>query len=70
MENKDLYFKAFIQNNGKLNEIELGDNIGINERETREIIAQLLSEHKIDYLEHKACSYSLMRTTKRKKNSR
>lgn len=66
MENKDRYFKALVENNGQLNEIELGENIGLDEEETREIIAQLLSEHKIEYVKNESCNYRLYKTTKRK----
>lgn len=67
MENKNRYLKALVENNGKLNEIDLGEKIGLNDNETREIIVQLLSEHKIEYVENRACNYSLLKTTKWKK---
>ncbi len=70
MKNKDRYFKALIENNGQLNEIDLGEKIGLNEEETREIITLLLSEYKIEYIENKVCNYSLMKTTKRKKKNK
>ncbi len=66
MVNKDNYFKALVENNGQFNEIDLGEKIGLNEEETTEIIAQLLSEHKIEYVENRDCSYSIMKTRKRK----
>ncbi|MEE9362247.1 MAG: hypothetical protein V3U92_06590 [Cellulophaga sp.] len=67
MENKEIYYKALIENNGQLNEIDLGEKIGLDENETREIIAQLLSEHKIEYEENRVCNYSLMKIQKRKR---
>lgn len=70
MENKERYYNAFIENNGQLNEIDLGDKFGLDENETREIIVQLLSEHKIEYTENRACNYSLMKTVKRKNKSK
>lgn len=70
MENKDKYYKAFDENNGKLNEIDLGEKFGFDEEETREIIVQLLSEHKIEYAENRSCNYRLNKTTKRKNKSR
>ena len=72
MNNKNKYYKAFKENNGMLNEISLGEKIGLDEPATREIISQLLSEYKIEYIENKACNYSLIKTNKRfnKKNSR
>ncbi len=70
MENKDRYFKALVENKGQLNEIDLGENIGLDEEETREIIAQLLSEHKIEYVENGSSNYRLNKNTKRKNKSR
>lgn len=67
MEIKEVYYKAFIENNGQLNEIDLGEKFGLNEDETREIIVQLLSEHKIEYVENRSCNYRINRTTKGKK---
>ncbi|WP_062052878.1 hypothetical protein [Aquimarina longa] len=64
MKNKEIYYKALVANNGKLNEIDLGEKIGFNEEETRAIISQLLSEHKIEYKEHKSCSYSFKKLRK------
>ena len=61
MENKERYYKAFIKNNGQMNEIDLGEKIYLDENETREIISQLLSEHKIEYVENSTCNYRLMK---------
>ena len=57
MKIKDQYYNALKQNKGFINEIDLGKNIGLNENETMEIISQLLSEYKIEYVEHKNCAY-------------
>lgn len=70
MENKDRYFKGLIENNGQLNEIDLGTKFGLDEEETREIIVQLLSEHKIEYVENRSCNYRLNKPLKRKNKSR
>jgi len=70
MENKDRYYTALIENDGQLNEIDLGEKFGLDENETRKIIVQLLSEHKIEYKENRACNYSLMKPRKRKNKSR
>ena len=70
MENKDRYYHALIENNGQLNEIDLGEKFGLGENETREIIIQLLSEHKIEYKKHSACHYRLMNSRKRKNRRR
>ena len=46
---KDKYLKLLKENKGKLNEIELGEKLGLNYDETHLIIAELLSEHRIEY---------------------
>jgi hypothetical protein len=68
MEIKEAYYKALIENNGQLNEIDLGEKLGLNEEETREIIAQLLSEHKIEFMENRSCNYRINKSKKRKNN--
>jgi hypothetical protein len=68
MEIKEMYFKVLRENNGQLNEIDLGKMIGLNEEETREVIAQLLSEHRIKYAENRSCNYRLNKARKRKNN--
>lgn len=70
MENKDRYYNALIKNNGQLNEIDLGEKFGLDENETREIIVQLLAEHKIEYKEDRACNYCLVNTRKMKNKRR
>jgi len=70
MEDKERYYKALIENNGRLNEIDLGEKIYLDENETREIISQLLSEHKIEYVENRACNYSLVKIVNSKNNNR
>lgn len=67
MGNKEKYYKALIENNGRLNELDLGEKIGLNDYETQEIIVRLLSEHKIEYLENRFCNYRPIKTTKKKK---
>lgn len=70
MENKDRYYHALIENNGQLNEIDLGEKFGLDENETREIIIQLLSEHKIKFKKYSTCHYGLMNSRKRKNRRR
>ena len=65
MENKSKYYNLLKENYGQLNEIDLGEIIGLNEDETQELIAQLLSEHRIEYVENQTCSYQVI-----KKNSK
>lgn len=57
MNQKEIYFKALIENNDQLNEIDLGSKMGLDENETRAIIATLLSEYRIEYVENKVCDY-------------
>lgn len=65
MKNKDRYYKALIENNGHFNEIDLGEKMGFDESTTREIIVQLMSEHKIDHVQNRDCSYSITRKIKK-----
>lgn len=68
MKTKELYYKALVENNGQLNEIDLGEKLGLGDAETREIIARLLSEHKIEYVASRFCNYRRNKATKRKNN--
>jgi len=54
---KDRYYHALLKNNGGCNEIELGEKMGLDEDETRRILAQLLSEYKIEHIENGYCEY-------------
>jgi len=68
MINKETYYKALMENNGRLNEIDLGQKIGLEEEETRQVIVQLLSEYKIEYVENRACSYAIVKYRKGKQS--
>ncbi len=57
MIDKEKYFKALLNDNGRLNEIELGESLNIDEESTRKIISMLLAEHKIEYIANGACNY-------------
>lgn len=70
MNHKDRYFNALKESNGRYNEIELGEKLGLNENDTRQIITQLLSEYKIEYIQNGLCGYSIMKTVKGKNKSR
>lgn len=61
MENKESYYLALSKNNGRLNEIDLGETLGFGDNETMQIITQLLSEHKIEYFENGKCNYRTMK---------
>ncbi|TCC97833.1 hypothetical protein [Pedobacter hiemivivus] len=64
MTNKDKYFNAFKESNGRCNEIELGEKLGLDENTTRQILTQLLSEYKIEHIENRVCDYSVMKAVK------
>ena len=68
MKNKEKYYRAIIENDDQLNEIDLGTSVGLNEDETTKIIAQLLSEYKIEYVDNRVCKYSPMKRVKKKNN--
>ena len=70
MKNKEKYYRALIENNGQLNEIDLGTSVGLSEEETTIIISQLLSEYKIEYVDNRVCKYSPMKRVKKKNNSK
>ncbi|HEX2937077.1 MAG TPA: hypothetical protein VHO72_17110 [Bacteroidales bacterium] len=58
--NKEIFYKALITNNGKLDEISLGETLGLSEDATMKIISALLAEYKIEYTQHGACNYSII----------
>lgn len=59
MELKEAYLNALIKNDGRLNDIDLGEALGLNEQETRAVIGQLLAEYKIEYLPYRCCNYRI-----------
>lgn len=61
MENKERYYSALNENNGRLNEIDLGETLGFEDDVTMKIITQLLSEHRIEYYENGNCNYRTMK---------
>lgn len=69
MTDKLKYYEALELSNGRLNEIELGEKLGINEARTRELIAILLSEYKIMYTVNGRCNYSIFSKRKSRRNS-
>ncbi|MDR3006386.1 MAG: hypothetical protein LBV59_00535 [Sphingobacterium sp.] len=68
MKNKEKYYKALIENRGQFNEIEVGEQLGLHETETSEIITQLLSEYRIEYAINRSCNYSLTKKGMKKKS--
>ncbi len=69
MTDKLKYYEALKLSNGRLNEIELGEKLGINEARTQELIAILLSEYKIAYVINGYCNYSIFSKARAKRNS-
>lgn len=57
MKNKEKFYLALVDNKGKLNEIELGEKLGLDEQETSRIISALLAEHKIRFEEYRHANY-------------
>lgn len=66
MKNKEVYYRTLIENDGKLNEIDLGESIGLSEDETYLIISQLLAENKIEYKSNRNSHYSIKKSIRRK----
>lgn len=54
---KERYLGALNQNNGKLDEEELGQSIGFSKEYTDKIIEELLSDGKIKFHAAGACQY-------------
>ncbi|MBM1106918.1 hypothetical protein JQC67_12270 [Aurantibacter crassamenti] len=61
MNNKEKYYLALKQNNGRLNEMDLGESLGFEDERTRQIIVELMEEYRIAYLQNGNCNYSLMK---------
>jgi len=57
MNDKEIYLQALKTNQGKTDEITLGEQLGINEENTQKIISQLLTEHKISFELSGLCNY-------------
>jgi hypothetical protein len=49
MNDKSKYYQAMKKSNGQLDDIDLGNLIGLDENGTRKIISTLLSEYKIEF---------------------
>lgn len=67
MDIKKLYYLALVENKGQLNEIDLGEKFGLNQKETRKLIAVIIAEHKIEYVENRTCSYRINKSSKEKR---
>ena len=69
MRDKDRFLNTLIKSNGHHNIIDLGAQIGLDEKDTMEIVTQLLAEYKIEYALNGVCDYSLMRSQNRVKKA-
>lgn len=58
---KKKYYEALKINNGRLDEIDLGEIVGLDEDATRKIISMLLCEYKIAYKTNAACNYRIIK---------
>lgn len=59
MNDKEIYLRALKNNNGKLDELMLGESVGFDEDKTMRIISQLLSEYRVDYECIGLCNYKV-----------
>lgn len=66
MKDKERYFKALKENNGSLNEIDLGELLGFNEDETQSLLSMLLAEFRVEYSINRNCNYRVVKSTKKK----
>jgi hypothetical protein len=57
MSDKELLLQALKTNQGRIDEITLGEQLGFSEDETQRIVSQLLSEHKIQFERFGLCNY-------------
>ena len=69
MRDQDRFLNTLIKSNGHHNVIDLGAQIGLDEKDTMEIVTQLLAEYKIEYALNGVCDYSLMRSQNRVKKA-
>lgn len=60
---KERFFEAFKANNGRMNEFDLGQQLGLDESTVEEILSQLLAEYKIKHQYHNACEYCVFKRT-------
>ena len=56
---KDKYLEALKSNNGKLDEITLGESLGFTADATSRIIEELMNEGKIEFQSFGLCSYKV-----------
>lgn len=56
---KEKYFLELKNNNGQLDEIALGESIGLTSDNTNQIIEELVNEGKIEFQSFGLCSYRI-----------
>jgi hypothetical protein len=59
MNEKEKYLQAMRMNRGRLDDISLGETLGLDEDTTRRIISNLLGEFRISYESFGACEYKI-----------
>ena len=64
MKIKTLYFNALVQNKAQIDEISLGEMLGLDEIETRSVISELLHENRISYCPDNNCKYKPLKNKK------
>lgn len=65
MSNKEYLYRLLVEDDGQNNELELGEKLGLTPQETQEVIAQLLSEFKIEFLSNRNCNYKVVNKPKK-----
>lgn len=56
-KDKEKYLEALKKNEGKIDEIELGESLGFSKEHTDKILESLLSDERIEYNMQGACTY-------------
>jgi hypothetical protein len=64
MKIKTLYFNALVQNKAQIDEISLGEMLGLDEIETRSVISELLHENRIGYCPDNNYKYKPLKNKK------
>jgi hypothetical protein len=57
MNQKETYYLALKKHKRKMDEISIGETLGLDEDSTMKIISQLLSEYKIEFISEGAANY-------------
>ena len=57
---KEKFYLALKNNNGQLDEIDLGEGIGLTSDKTTQIFEELVNEGKIEFQSFGLCSYKVI----------